>query len=382
MYIGNYKILNPVADHENSIILVDVVVTMVFSEIIILLTSESMKEKMVMNVILLMQTVPLILNLTIFDASKQGFISAVITFVYLANIGTYVIFVMTSLYTRIKNKCVRLNVIIMTYAIMACIPTIIIFEMSRGKLAYEQLMMEFQNQCFHVPGQYDQIRYLLGMYIKDPAKHLLVSEYLNSSKVEEYAKLVDIQRQLTQGSFSNVFLEIYGPIMTIVSLYPIVALTCYLLMDQSQVKPRKVTRELLVVVFVTITSVGFWFYQPHVDALNTITWDQSFIYSGYWARGAEFTFNIWYSSKKIQHPLDQMPEPRLDWILDQLKGRISKLMSDHTGLMDCQLTPIKFEIIENFKEQYVTINRFYLDKNLWIFVFFPVIIFFQALTIL
>ena len=390
LYLGNYRILEPMYQFENAIHMLNFCSLLIFNELLIVSMRDSLKEKVIMSMIMIIQTCPLLINLFLLIDSDQANICAMLATITFMTTDIILLFVFCR--DAIRSVNIKAFVYLFTYLSVICIPALIACIQYRvSSIQYRELYFGVLVHCWR--SNPERIRRTISFksrHFNHERNLHIIKQILPKDTVQFILSLTERLRLFTQSSFQNAAWELYHPFMMCILLVPLTSLGFF---DLSRLKSAGFIRNFIISIFVS-TSVAvlpmmIYFYEP--QRLDGITWNgihqEIYDFTDLNNYRLGYTTAIWTSSTKVDIDLATLTQVQTEWVLREVKSRLPELIENLMGLGGCGFESdlrMVAEIFENFRYQYITISRYLLYKcgGLFVLVSIPAAVFLCMTVIL
>ena len=374
IFIGNHNILEPLQGWSQTPLLVDLLVNFLFCQLFIYYLSISWREKLRMNMIVLLQAIPLAIDLAVFHSDIISITSFGFSF---SNMLICTIMILSS-FIHDQRPWLRNGFIFLTYIIFSLFPILVYLTNYVVDLNYQISLEQVEQHCDKNPFAGMIQSQTLGKYMEDEAKLAKIKTIMPQYYIDQYRALYGMLNSFSIMNFTKAFFEIYGPLMMFLSVVPLITISFHHLKVAFAFNwTRRIAVLFILFIFVTVWSVSV----PDNRTLPGISWE------GGPDEYTEDVFNdivastvkIWQASKPTSVDLTTLTSKKIRWIQDEIIARLPPFIWSYDGLAICKISRgFHFQIFHNFRQQYVTISRFKLTICLRILALTPLLIFFYT----
>ena len=369
IFIGNQNFVDPVEADKKTLLMMDLSVNLVFCEFFIFHLPITWREKLRMNFIMLLQTLPLLIDLVLYES----YVSILVFYIALSHILIYVTYTTSSF---IHNRCPRIykpgHVFLMNF-ILILIPILVFQMISIINHSYNNSLKKLEEHCFGKTKSVEYYSHSIGEYTDDDMQLAKLKSIFPAEYIDAYKDLYRIMNSFGRINFRQAFFNIYGYMLVVLSCVPLITEIFYCLLKGSHYKKE---RMLLAVLLCIGLVLGLCFFVPKSYILNGISWDSANIMKGVFGDALAASMEVYRSSKKSASDLNSLTRSRIDWIQKELLDRLPPFLRSYEGVVTCRTLRYNvLEVFHNFRKQLITLYQFKLTISYYFSAFTPLFIF-------
>ena len=375
VFIGNQDFVEPVEAGKKSVLMTDLLVNLVFCEFFIFHLPIDWREKLRMNFIMLFQTLPLLIDLVLYNSYD---VSILAFYIALSHMLIYVTYATSSFVQNRWPHIYKLVYIFLANFILILIPILGFQVVSLINLSYKNSLKKLEEHCYGKTRTVQFYSQSIGEYMDDDMQAAKLKTIFSAEYIDAYKDLYRLMNSFGRMNFRQAFFKIYGYMLAVLSLVPLVTETFFWLLKGSYCQKE---RMFLVILLCIGLVVSLCFFVPESYSLDGISWDSKmgvfFDRDDMMGDTLGSSMEVYRSSKKITSDLNGLTKSRIEWIQKELSDRLPTFLSSYEGVVTCQsLRYAMLEVFHNFRKQFITIFQFKLTICYYFSAFTPLFIFF------